>query len=227
VTGLGSKRLGRRRRAGLIGAAAALVLGMGAAVAWAAPATIVGQADNTFNQSSYSHDGGTVAQLTVGGGTHNATANATGPDGKALFRSATVSSGNTPVDGTQYLNAGSYSFICTIHPTTMQATLSVTGTGLPRPTVDVAVTSRKLAKVVKKGKIAVRATTTGSPEVDLTAALGKRMIGKGTIPAGGTTGAVKLTKSGKQALRGREKATIKVTGSIDFGAPDARKAKLK
>jgi plastocyanin len=223
----GSKQLGRRRRAVLIGAAAALVLGMGAAVAWAAPASIVGEGDNTFNAGSYAHDGGTVAQLTVTGSTHNATANATGPDGKALFRSATVSSGNTPVDGTQYLNAGSYSFICTIHPTTMQATLSVTGTGLSRPTVDLAVTSRKLAKVVKKGKIAVKATTTGSPKVDLTAALGKRTIGKGTIPAGGTAGAVKLTKAGKQALRGKEQATIKVTGSIDFGAPDTVKSKLK
>jgi hypothetical protein len=92
------------------------------------------------------------------------------------------------VNGTQYLSAGSYPFICTIHPSTMQATLNVIGTGLPRPTVDVAVSSRKLAKVLKKGKLAVKATTTGSPEVKLTAALGKRTIGSGTIPAGGTTG---------------------------------------
>jgi plastocyanin len=217
----------RRRRAGLIGALAAGVLGLGAALAWAAPATIVGQADNFFNQTSYSHDGGTVAQLTVGGSTHNATANAAGPDGKALFRSATISSGNTPVDGTQYLSAGSYSFICTIHPTTMRATLDVTGTGLPRPTVDLAVTSRNLAKVVKKGKIAVRATTTGRPAVDLTAALGTRRIATGTIPAGGTTGVLKLTKAGKQALRGKKVATVKVTGSIDFGAPDTTKRKLR
>jgi plastocyanin len=218
----------RRRRGALAGAAGtAVLLCLGAAVALAAPATIVGQADNTFNQPSYSHDGSTVAQLTVGGSTHNATANATGPDGKALFRSATVSSGNTPVNGTQYLSAGSYPFICTIHPSTMQATLNVIGTGLPRPTVDVAVSSRKLAKVLKKGKLAVKATTTGSPEVKLTAALGKRTIGSGTIPAGGTTGTAKLTKAGKQALAGKKKATVTVTGAIDFGAPDTAKAKLK
>jgi plastocyanin len=216
----------RRRRGALAGAALAAALGVGASVAWAAPATIVGQADNTFNQPSYSHDGGTVARLTVGGGTHNATANATGPDGKALFRSATISSGNTAVDGTQYLSAGSYPFICTIHPTTMQATLNVTGNGLPRPTVDLTVTSRKLSKVVKKGKLAVRATTTGNPEVALSATLGKRRIAAGTIPAGGTGGALKLTKGGRQALAGKERATVKVTGTIDFGAPDTAKRKL-
>ncbi|MGH2983516.1 MAG: cupredoxin domain-containing protein [Solirubrobacterales bacterium] len=217
----------RRRRAVLAGAASVAVVGVGAAVAWGAPANIVGQADNTFNASAYSHDGGTVAQLVVGGSTHNATASATGPDGKALFRSNTISSGNTPVNGTQYLSAGSYPFICTIHPTTMQATLNVTGTGLPRPTVDLAVTSRKLAKVLKKGKLAVKATTTGAPEVALTAALGKRTIATGTVPAGGTTAALKLTKPGRQALAGKDKATVKVTGSIDFGAPDTVKAKLK
>jgi len=224
---LRGSELKMRRRRVLAGAAIAAVVGLGAAVAWAAPATIVGQGNDTFNAAAYSHDGGTVAQLTVTGSSHNATANANGPDGKALFRSNTISGGNTPVNGTQYLSAGSYPFICTIHPTTMQATLNVSGTGLPRPTVDLAVTSRKLSKVLKKGKLAVKATTTGNPAVALRAALGKRTIATGTVPAGGTTAAMKLSKAGKQALRGKDKATVKVTGSIDFGAPDTAKAKLK
>ena len=216
----------RRRRGALTGAASvAVLLGLGAAIAWAAPATIVDQANDTFDAASYAHDGGTVAQLTVTGSNHNATASANGPDGRALFRSNTITGGSTPVNGTQYLNAGSYPFICTIHPN-MQATLNVTGTGLPRPTVDLAITSRKLSKVVKKGKLAVKATTTGAPEVALSAALGKRRIAAGTIPAGGTTASLKLTKPGRQALAGKEKATIKVTGTIDFGAPDTAKRKL-
>jgi plastocyanin len=210
----------------LAGAAIAAVLGLGAAVAWAAPANIVGTGGDVFTPTTYTHEGGTVAQLTVTGSTHNATANAKGPDGKALFGSNTISGGSTPVNGTQYLSAGSYPFICTIHPTTMQATLNVTGTGQPRPTIDLTVTSRKLAKVLKKGKIAVKAATTGNPEVALTAALGKRKIGSGTIAAGGTTGALKLSKAGRQALRGKDKATVKVTGLIDFGAPDTAKRKL-
>ena len=217
----------RWRRAVLAGAACAALLGLGAAVAWAAPATIVGESANTFDAASYAHDGGTISQLSVTGGSHNVTANGNGPDGKALFRSNTISGGTTPVNGTQYLSAGSYPFICTIHPTTMQATLNVTGTGLPRPTVDVTVSSRKLSKVLKKGKLAVKATTTGNPEVALTAALGKRTIATGTVPPGGTTAALKLTKSGRQALAGKDKATVKVTGSIDFGAPDTVKSKLK
>jgi plastocyanin len=215
-----------RRRGALAAAVAATVLGLGAAVAWAAPAAIVGKADDTFDAGSYSHDGGTVAQLTVTGSNHNVSANANGPDGKVLFRSETISSGSAPVNGTQYLNAGSYPFICTIHPN-MQATLNVTGTGLPRPTVDVAVTSRKLSKVLKKGKLAVKVTTSGAPEVALAAILGKRTIATGRVAPGGTTGALKLTKSGRQALAGKDKATLRVTGAIEFGAPDTAKAKLK
>jgi plastocyanin len=217
----------RLRRGALAGAASAAVLGVGAAVAWAAPAAIEGTGANTFNASSYAHDGGTVAQLTVTGSSHNVTAYANGPDGKTLFRSGTISGGTTPVNGTQYLSAGSYSFFCSIHPDTMQATLNVTGTGLPRPTVDVAVSSRKLSKVLKKGKLAVKVATTGAPEVALAAVLGKRTIATGTVRAGGTTAALKLTKSGRQALAGRDKATVRVTGSIEFGAPDTAKAKLK
>jgi plastocyanin len=216
-----------RRRGMLAGAAITAVLGLGAAVAWAAPATITAGPGNAFSAASYSHDAGTVAQFVNLGGSHNVTANGKGPDGQALFRSATISGGTTPVDGSQYVAAGSYPFICTIHPTEMQATLTVSGTPQPRPTVDVGVTSRKLETVLKKGKIAVKAATTGSPEVDLTATLGKRTIATGTIPAGGTRGTLKLSKAGKRALRGKDKATVKVTGSIDFGAPDTVKAKLK
>jgi len=215
-----------RRRGMLAGAAIAAVLGLGAAVAWAAPATITAGPGNAFSAASYSHDAGTVAQFVNLGGSHNVTANGKGPDGQALFRSATISGGTTPVNGSQYVAAGSYPFICTIHPTTMQATLNVSGTPLPRPTVELTVASRKLAKVLKKGKIAVKAATTGNPEVALTAALGKRTIATGRVPAGGTTAALKLTKSGRQSLAGKEKATVKVTGSIDFGAPDTTKRKL-
>jgi plastocyanin len=215
----------RRRGGALAGAACAALLGVWAAVAWGAPAAIVGQGNDTFDAAAYSHDGGTVAQLTVTGSNHNATASANGPDGKALFRSNTITGGTTPVNGTQYLSAGSYPFICTIHPN-MQATLNVTGTGLPRPTVGLAITSRKLSKVLKKGKLAVKATTTGGPEVALRAALGKRPLAAGTLPAGRTTTALKLTKAGRQALAGKEKATVKVTGTIDFGAPDVAKRKL-
>jgi plastocyanin len=211
----------------LVAAASAAILGGTAAIAWGAPASIVGQGNDTFDAGAYSHDGGTVAQLTVTGSTHNVTANGTGPDGQPLFRSNTISSGATPVNGTQFVPAGSYPFICTIHPTTMQATLNVSGSPQARPTVDITVTSRKLEKVAKKGKLAVRATTTGNPEVDLVAMLGKKQIGTGTIAPGGTKGTVKLTKSGRQRLGAKEKATVKVTGSIDFGSPDTAKRKLK
>ena len=51
------------------------------------------------------------------GSTHNVTAHQNGPDGKALFRSPTISGGTVGVNGTQYLSAGDYTFFCTVHPT--------------------------------------------------------------------------------------------------------------
>src|SRR5256885_6541708 len=124
-----NRRDRRRKLWFAAGLAAALTLFV-AGLAFAA-APIIGQADNTFSAPTYTIDQGEVGQLQVTGSTHNATARQTGPDGQALFRSPTISSGNAGVQGTQYLSAGDYSFFCTIHPTTMQATLHVTGNGTP------------------------------------------------------------------------------------------------
>src|SRR5436190_5362230 len=118
------------RRFWLVVAFAAIGVMVCAGIALAS-APIVGKADNTYNSPSYTIDQGEVAQLQVEGSSHNATANQPGPDGKALFRSPTISGGAAGVDGTQYLTAGNYTFFCTIHPTTMQATLHVSGNGTP------------------------------------------------------------------------------------------------
>lgn len=219
------------RRAKLIALASCAVVAATAAVAWAAPATITGTGLNTFDATSYNHDAGTVATLNVTGSNHNVTANATGPDGKALFRSATITPGSTPVNGTQFVGPGTYGFICSVHPTTMQANLVVSGTPLPRPAVTLKVLSKNLDKVAGKGKLPVRVTGSGSSGVvDLTAKLGNKTLGSrddvSVAPGQALKTILKLTKSGRSRLRNKDQATVKVTGAVDFGFPSTAKRKL-
>ncbi|HEX3563469.1 MAG TPA: hypothetical protein VHU24_11570, partial [Solirubrobacterales bacterium] len=185
----------------------------------------------TYSAASYTTDQGEVAQLNVTGSSHNATAHQSGPDGQALFRSPTISGGTTGVQGTQYLSAGTYTFFCTVHPTTMQATLVVTGNGTPqaRPSATVSVRSRKLSKVSKKG---LQVAISASAKVDgasLVAKLGKATIGKAdglSLAAGQQFTTLKLSKTGKNKLKNKSKASVTVIASIPFGSPASGKAKL-
>jgi plastocyanin len=214
--------------AGLAGALALFVAGLAFA---AAP--IVGQADNTFSAPVYTIDQGEVGQLQVTGSDHNATAQQNGPDGQALFRSPTIESGAAAVQGTQYLSAGDYSFFCTVHPTTMQATLHVTSAGTPqaRPQVSLNVNGKSLSlsKVLKKGLTVSVQANTAINGASLTAKLGKATIGKTTasLAAGTQKKVIKLSKSGKSKLRGKTKASIKVTADIPFGSPASLKTTIK
>jgi plastocyanin len=212
-----------RRLAG-IALVSGVVLAGTAAPAWAAPQPIVGQADNTFSAPSYDLAGGTVGTLTVTGSLHNVTAPGKGPDGKNLFRSATISGGSTPVDGTQYLAPGSYPFNCTIHPLTMSATLVVTGTPLPRPTATVKVLSKSLDKVASKGKLKV-STASASAAVHVEAHLGTDTIGTAEGPPGAIR--VKLFKGARKKLAKKSSAKVTVSAAPEFGVPGTASRKLK
>jgi plastocyanin len=219
------------RRLWLIVALAAAALMLASGLAFAASATIVGQADNTYAPGPYAADQGEVSQLQTTGYLHNVTARQAGPDGKALFRSATISGGSTSVGGTQYLPAGDYQFFCTVHPTTMTGVLHVSSNGTPqaRPQATVKLTTRKLSKVLKNGlsvSINSSAKVTG---VNLVAKLGKTTIGSSPNLAwfaGQQFDTVRLTKAGKSKLRGKSKATVTLTAEIPFAAPATAKARL-
>ncbi len=122
------------RRAAAISLAAAALFGVTAASASAAPANVGTTILFTFTAPSYDHEAGTVAKLTYASlfAPHNAVSTQTQPNGENLFDSATISAGQTDINGTQYLPAGDYPFICTIHPF-MVSSLKVAGTPLPRP----------------------------------------------------------------------------------------------
>jgi plastocyanin len=219
------------RRFGLVVALAAIAAMAYAGVSLAASDVIVAGPADTYSQPAYNTDQGAVVQFQDNGGSHNVTARQAGPDGKALFRSPTITGGTAPVDGTQYLQAGDYAFFCTVHPTTMNGTLHVTGVGAPlaRPSATLKLRTKTISKAVKKGLLV--AVTAGSQVdgVTLTAKLGKATIGNTTtsLMSGAQTKTVKLSKAGKSKLRKKSSAKVTVTANIPFGAPASAKAKLK
>jgi plastocyanin len=231
-TETGSSGLGIRARKVLAACAAVgAVAAIAAPSASAAPAMITGTALNTFdmNGGSYPHGAAEIALFTSTGGSHNVTATANGPDGKVLFSSATISSGTTPVNGTQYLALGSYAFICTVHPATMAANLNVNaGTPLPRPGVSLKVKTSDLDQAVRQRAVKVKVTITGGSgeEAEIGLKLGKKTIGSGATNATKKL-KIKLTKKGRAALAKKDKAKVKAAATIDFGAPATAKGTLK
>jgi plastocyanin len=202
-----------------------------AGFALAATDTIVGGPADSFTLPTYNTDQGAVVPFQNNGGSHNVTARQGGPDGDALFRSDTTTSGITPVNGTQYLSAGDYPFFCTVHPTTMQGTLRVTGAGAPqaRPSATLKLRTKTISKAVKKGLLVSVNASTQISGAELTAKLGKTTLGRmsTTLASGAQTKKVKLSKAGKSKLRKKGKAKVKVTADIPFGSPATAKANLK
>jgi plastocyanin len=204
---------------------------LGTGIALAASETIQAGPSESFSKATYATDQGVVVQFQDLGGTHNVTAKQTGPDGGALFRSPTISGGTTGVQGTQYLTPGNYAFFCTVHPTTMNGTLQVTGAGTaqPRPQATLTFKSRNLSKAIKKGVTVGINMSAKVDDVDLTLKLGKKVIGQAkdlSLAAGPQFAQVKLSKAGKGKLRARDTAKLTATAAIPFGSPASVKAKF-
>ena len=219
------------RRAAGAALAAAVIAAWAAPSAAAAPAAIeagTGGA-NVFSAGSFAHDAGTIAQLVIASGSHNVTAAAPGPDGEPLFRSATIATGSTSVNGTQYLALGSYPFVCTVHPG-MSSSLNVNaGAPLARPAVELKVKSRSLDQVVRKKAVKVKATVTGGQGegAEVNVLLGKRTIGIAREAFSTGVLKIRLTGKGHSRLENRGKAKIRAEATIEFGDPASAKRKLK
>jgi plastocyanin len=217
-----------------LAAAGALLAGASASPASAAD-TITAQ-DNFFGPpTTFAMSQGENPTLQNNGASqHNVTATQAGPDGGALFRSATIGGGaSTAVNGTQYLTSGSYPFLCTIHGSSMSGTLNVSGAGTPqpRPQITLKLSSRKIEKVAKKGRLQVSITSsTKVDDASVTAKLGKLTIARApdlSLSAGQQTRVLKLNKQGKAKLGKKSKATIVLNGTVAFGSPATAKGKLK
>ena len=229
----------RQGRAGRRFCLAVAVAALGAMVYAAfalAAADPITATDNAFNAPTYTMDQGDNPPFLTNNGplnSHNVQARQSGPDGGALFFSATLVPGTqAPVHGTQYLSAGTYSFFCTIHPD-MQGTLVVTSNGTPqsRPSAAPVVRTKTISKALKKGiVVAINPSSPAITLLSLVAKLGKTTIGKAKFPDAGPhspTNTIQLSKVGKRKLRGKRKARVTVVGHILFGGPATVKAKLK
>jgi plastocyanin len=165
---------------------------------------------------------------------HNVVANKPGPDGKPLFASETIGADDTsPVVGAQYLGAGTYHFICTLHGAGMSGDIVVTGgTPAARPKISVSIPNQKLKAVRKSGKVKVKVKgLSKATGVSLAVSKGKRILGsasKISLAKGATrTISVKLTKSGKKAIGNGKKVAIAVKGSLAFGKPATARRTLR
>jgi plastocyanin len=197
----------------------------------------------SYNQSSFTITGGSVAQFhnASTGGIYGGTSHSVLADdnktlgGHPLFLSDVISGGETTsVKGTQYLTPGDYTFHCAIHGPSMSATLHVDGgTPVARPAMTLAITSTKLAAVQSSGKLKAKLSDTGSDAsgVALTASLGKKTLAtaRGVKVAAGASQPVtmKLSKTGAKALKGLDKATVKLGGTVAFGSAAKTKSTLK
>ena len=119
-------------------------------------ADVIKNLGNSFDRSSYYSDQGDLVQYQyVGAGAPHNVRSTQFSGGERLFSSDTISTGATPVDGTQYLAPGTYPFICTIHPSQMAAELVVREDGTPPPdggaplTLDMAAKKQELKKKLK------------------------------------------------------------------------------
>jgi plastocyanin len=186
--------------------------------------------NQSFDKSTYNSGAGDLVQFQhTGGGSHNVTST------QSLFSSATISTGTTPVNGTQFLAPGTYPFICTIHQN-MQASLivSASGGGAPvaRPDIELKIISRRLDKVVAKGKLVLEVLAiTRSDDVSVSARLGKKALGQITdldlAAAQSSKVAMKLKGGITRRLAKLEKAKVKAEATVPFGDPDSATRVLK
>ena len=223
---------GNRRVAALLGALVALTALLGVVGVGSAAETIT--ADPVccqFDQAEFhSNEGALPVYAGNGIDFHNVTAKGNAPTGGRFFRSRDIKGGTTPVEGAQYLSAGSYPFECTLH-LGMEATLVVSSDGTPkaRPKVIAAVLRQTLDRVRKTGRLAVRLRSpTGARDVSLIARGAGAVLARqrGVAVAKGASRVIRLqlTRRGRAALAGRRTARISLTTKVPFGsaAPASR-----
>jgi plastocyanin len=156
---------------------------------------------------------------------HNVTARDNGDNGLPLFSSATIGNGDTaPVNGTDKLGAGSYAFFCTIHPTLMNGTLTVSGDAVPldttAPVVSARVDSSGLRALEQRKAMLLTLSSSEAVTVNVTVrafdtTLAKRSVSLG---AGATAVALKLTAAGLRGIRKRSRVNVAVSLSATDGS---------
>jgi plastocyanin len=173
---------------------------------------------------------------------HNVVSTNRGADDRAMFESDPfVTAGKSSVVyGTEYLSAGEYRFICSIHKertiagTRMEATLVVVDNGLaprPRPRVELKMTPQTLERALEQRvlNVAVRADQP-SDDVKLIVKAGRKMLGtkKGVDAGPGGFERVAMPFGGKarRVLGKRDSALVTVIGAARFGDAEILRRRL-
>lgn len=231
------------------GAVALVALAASAGVAWA-DATIYAGPPNQFFQGDVTiAQGQAVTFQNMDTVPHDVTAQGKGADGKPLFQSAQVGTGQSaPVEGVQYLTSGSYPYICSIHPF-MKGTITVSSDGTPKPrpggggstaggggqasadtsapSLTVKVLDTKRSKVRKRRSLQVAVTTNEPATVTVTATSGGKVLARGTSKlnrAGTKKLSIKLTKAGLKAAKSKKPVSVTVTADGKDSAGNASSA---
>ena len=218
------------------------LLAAGLLLAFAAPAqageiTTMPTGDR-FSSSTFTIDQGesTTFRNTDLAVSHNVVANGT-EGGKPLFESDIIDAGASgPVRGTEFLVTGSYPFRCTLHPG-MDATLVVSSAGTPKPKPgsagdttpaqgSVAIADSRIAPVLKRRALKVRATTNEAAKFVFTAKSGRTTIAKGSADvADSKTVSLRLTRAGRRLLsRAKRRVKVTVSAAITDGAGNSSSA---
>ena len=234
------------------GAVAAVVaVAISAGVAYA-DATIYAGPPNQFFQGDVTIAQGEAITFTnVDTVPHDVTATAKGSDGKPLFQSAQIGpTQSAPVAGAEYLTAGSYPYICSIHPF-MTGTITVSSQGTPKPrpgggdgggsdsatappatdttapTVTVKVLDTKRAQVRKRRSLQISVTTDEPATLTVSARAGSAVLAKGSAKftkAATRKLSLKLTKGGLKAAKGSKPVAVAVQVDAKDAAGNASSA---
>ena len=152
-----------------------------------------------------------------------------------LFASETVSTGTeTPVTGADKLAAGTYPFICSVHPY-MEGTLTVgsggsgggghAGMDMKAPKASVKATDKRIADVLDAGALGVQVKLSEPATVSVVATAGKTQVAKGKAKLDGNGRlAAKLTGAGKRLLKKAKKVTLSLAVTVQDAAGNSAKS---
>ena len=165
---------------------------------------------------------------------HDVLATGKGADGKPLFQSELVSGGgSSPVAGAEKLGAGSYGFVCSLHPS-MTGTLTVTGSATApppppasrdrtAPEVEVHVLDRRLSVVRRRRALRLHVVTDEPVTVGIVARSGRTTLGSKSLrlEKGAKAVSLKLTRKGLRLVRRSSKLRVAVTANAADGSGNA------
>jgi plastocyanin len=180
---------------------------------------------------------------------HDVTAEKRGADGKALFGTPLIGTGESSfVEGSQYLTAGDYPYVCSIHAN-MVGSLHVTSAGTPvprpgggggaaadktKPKLRLRLVSTRASRVRRLDRLVAEVSVDEAAKVAVTAkARSKRRlvtVATGAVElttAGTRRPELKLTRAGSRLLKGKRRLPVSLSARAIDGAGNTSDANAR